>query len=301
MMTAEHVLPVYGYVLLAVSIFLAGRLLANAYLSPLRHYPGPFLASCTRLWNLARVRRYRYTTEQLELHAEYGPVVRIAPNELSIGSPQVVDAVFAPGKGFTKSDWYSVFPPTTPKDIFTELDEKLHAQKKRVAGVPYSMKSMVSLIGATDKTIATLQKRFDGFAKSGEAIDLCEWIHYFTFDFLGEVAFSETFGFLETGSDIDNCIQTIGGGQYYLAAVAQVPWVDRIIRHPIWNLLPFVAQRQDLLVADRALAQVRKRMPFQEGRQQEQQDILHQLIQGHLKNPDRFAVESVEAVAIGAM
>lgn len=45
---AWHTLRMHGVILLALGIVL--RLVYNRYGSPLRKYPGPFLASCTRLW-----------------------------------------------------------------------------------------------------------------------------------------------------------------------------------------------------------------------------------------------------------
>jgi len=284
--------------LLPLSLIIYG--ICNRYLSPLRRYPGPFLASCTRLWNIARVLGWKYNEEQVKLHARYGPIVRIAPDVLSIASPGMAEAIFAPGRGFYKSAWYTVFPPQEPKDIFTELDEKLHARKKRVAGVPYSMKSMLSTVHATDKTIATLIRQLDRIASQSDTIDLGEWIHYFTFDYVGEVVFGRTFGFLEAGSDIEDCIHTIGQGGFYLVAVAQVPWLDAVIRSPIWSYLPWT-QRKDLFVADKALTEVKARMAFGSYQKSRRNDILDQLIEGHLKDPDRLGAESIGAVAIGAM
>ena len=37
-----------------------------------------------------------------------GPVVRVAPNELSFASPNAVRDIFAVGKGFTKTEFYKV-------------------------------------------------------------------------------------------------------------------------------------------------------------------------------------------------
>jgi hypothetical protein len=48
-----------------------------------------------------------------------GPVVRTAPNEVSFGTCNAAKDIFAVGKGFHKTMFYSVFPP---KVRTTELD-----------------------------------------------------------------------------------------------------------------------------------------------------------------------------------
>lgn len=55
----------------------------NLFLHPLRNQPGPSLWACTRLpwcWNQYHGRLHRKIEQ---LHAKHGPVVRVAPDELS--------------------------------------------------------------------------------------------------------------------------------------------------------------------------------------------------------------------------
>ena len=55
----------------------------NLYLSPLAGYPGPKLWAISRLpWNRANMKG-RISWKIRELHDKYGPVVRIAPDEIS--------------------------------------------------------------------------------------------------------------------------------------------------------------------------------------------------------------------------
>ncbi|KAF5978632.1 cytochrome P450 monooxygenase [Fusarium coicis] len=56
------------------------------YLSPLRHYPGPKLWAISRiLWNYVNMKG-RIAWKIRDLHDRYGPVVCIAPDELSYTS-----------------------------------------------------------------------------------------------------------------------------------------------------------------------------------------------------------------------
>jgi len=108
---------------LIASLFaFAVYLVASYFNSPLKQYPGPFLASesqpkesslstrwltCvtefTNLWRLYHHSQRSFHTELDELHKKYGPVVRVAPNVLDIDYPDLIKSVFN-----IKGDWRKV-------------------------------------------------------------------------------------------------------------------------------------------------------------------------------------------------
>ena len=79
------------------------------YLHPLARYPGPFWASLTNLWCTRLSIRGDWPQTLQELHNLYGPVIRIAPNEVSIDSPEAVPKIYGIGKGFVKTGFYTMF------------------------------------------------------------------------------------------------------------------------------------------------------------------------------------------------
>ena len=278
------------------------------YASPLRKYPGPFFASFTRLWKLKSTLSGRTHLDHIELHRKYGPVVRIAPNEVSVASPEAARTLLSAGKRFFKTPFYAVFPPPENPDIFTEIREDIHAQKKRVANVPYSMAAMQQLSPFIDDTIELLAGKMNEHIDSGKGVfDLGAYLHYFAFDVLGEVAFSRSFGFLAEGRDVDNAIKTIDNSQTYNGSVGQIPEVDWLLRrNPLWQFIPWLSTK-NALITRMALEEMARRQPFDkenagllrtgDGRQ----DLMASLIQGHLKDPERFGEGDVFAVAHGAM
>lgn len=301
------------WILVAVALFVT-RAAYKRYASPLRKYPGPLLASFSRLWKVISTARGRTHLEHIELHRKYGPVVRIAPNEVSVALPEVARTLLSAGKGFYKTDFYGVFPPPENPDIFTETREDVHAQKKRVANIPYSMAAMQQLSPFINDTIELFMRKIDehmaahvGSDPAGKVFDLGAYLHYFAFDVLGEVAFSRSFGFLAEGRDVDNAIKTIDQSQAYNGIVGQIPEVDFLLRrNPIRKYIPALST-QNALITRMALEEMANRRPFDkenagllrsgDGRR----DLMASLIQGHLKNPERFAEGDVFAVAHGAM
>ncbi|KAM7195486.1 Pisatin demethylase [Rhypophila sp. PSN 637] len=292
--------------------FLAGslalRILYKRYASPLRKYPGPFLASFSRLWIFISTTRGQTHLDHIELHKKYGRVVRITPNEVSLASPEAARTLLSAGKRFFKTPFYGVFPPPENPDIFTETREDVHAIKKRVANVPYSMAAMQQLTPFIDETIEHLARKINGHIDSnGGIFNLGDFLHYFAFDVLGEVAFSRSFGFLAEGRDVDNAIKTIDNSQTYNGIVGQIPELDKLLRrNPLWQFIPWLSTK-NALITKMALEEMAKRQPFDkdnagllrtgDGRQ----DLMASLIQGHMKDPQRFGQGDVFAVAHGAI
>lgn len=320
--TVSPTRAIVGTVMSAIAahwiLFLVGVLVSRCmykrYASPLRQYPGPFLASFTRLWKVYSTTTGRTHLQHIELHRKYGPIVRIAPNEVSIASPEAARNLLSAGKRFHKTDFYGVFPPPENPDIFTEIREDVHAQKKRVANVPYSMAAMQQLSPFINDTIELFMRRIEDHraaTKNGSnkspIFDLGAYLHYFAFDVLGEVAFSRSFGFLAEGRDVDGAIKTIDNSQAYNGIVGQIPEVDFLLRrNPLWKFIPAL-NTKNALITRMALEEMSNRRPFDkenagllrtgDGRR----DLMASLIQGHLKDPERFSEGDVFAVAHGAI
>jgi cytochrome P450 len=294
---------VYGFLPLILSLALTLHYLRRRYASPLRQYPGPLLASFSRLYQLLSVASGKTQLDMIALHSHYGPIVRIAPNELSFSSPEAARQLLSAGKGFHKTPFYGVFPPPENPDIFTETKEDVHARKKRVANPPYSMAAMQQLTPFIDDTIELLVTKLD---QSVGRVDLGAWLHFFAFDVLGEVAFSRKFGFLDQGIDVGNAIRTIDDSQRYNGIVGQVPELDYLLRrNPLWKFIPALSTK-NAVITKLALAEMDRRKPFEKyrgntGTSIDRKDLLQSLIEGHLKSPDKFAEGDVFAVAHGAM
>lgn len=97
-------------VLFLVATACAVLFLWRRFSSPLWSLPGPcssrFTAWLLR-WHEFRANRTLYIHS---LHLEHGPVVRIAPNEISFTSYEAVKEIYGSlGSGFDKSSFYDLF------------------------------------------------------------------------------------------------------------------------------------------------------------------------------------------------
>ena len=78
-------------------------------LHPLSKFPGPFLAKVSGSWRNTRFWRGSWHDDVLELHRAYGPVVRVAPNELSIVDEKALKLLYGHGTKVLKTSWYSTW------------------------------------------------------------------------------------------------------------------------------------------------------------------------------------------------
>lgn len=89
-----------------ISAAVVSYLVHQRHFHPLAKVPGPYLASLTKLWLAYKTWQGQIHKVHLALHQKYGPIVRIAPNELSFYSLNALKSIYGASNGFEKSDFY---------------------------------------------------------------------------------------------------------------------------------------------------------------------------------------------------
>lgn len=68
----------------------------------LKDIPGPWLASFSNLWKLQAVWKQNMHRENLRVHEDYGDIVRIGPNHVSLADPKSMRAIYGVQNVFPK-------------------------------------------------------------------------------------------------------------------------------------------------------------------------------------------------------
>lgn len=151
------------------------------FLHPLRHIPGPFLASTTRFWIIIVTLQGNMDKVQRRLHEEYGPIVRIAPDEVACADPEAIRTIYSTQKPLTKSEFY---PPWGNKsfskyeDNFSVVDEKMHGQRRRIVNNVYSLSSVLRCEPSMDECVDLFVTRLYQCAGNGKSTNLGEWLQW---------------------------------------------------------------------------------------------------------------------------
>jgi hypothetical protein len=80
----------------------------NRYGRGLSRFNGPFLASFTSLWGMWSIWATADRPPYVDLHRQYGDVVRLSPNKLSFAQPEAIRDIYGPNGLSQKSDLHLV-------------------------------------------------------------------------------------------------------------------------------------------------------------------------------------------------
>ena len=93
----------------------------------------------------------------------------------------------------------------------------------------YSLSNTLKNEPYIDRTITLMEQRLDEVAQNGGPIDLSKWIHFLTWDILGEVTFSKRFGFLDQGKDVGKSIANTFALALYVTTAGYIQWLHALL------------------------------------------------------------------------
>ena len=167
--------------------------------SPLRRIPGPFSSNFTRLPLKAAILKGRQLHYIHYLHQQYGPIVRISPDEVSVSSPADVKEIHRIGSGFLKTEWYQNF--TQGRDgVFSMRDPKRHAQRRKLFARPFSKSALRTSWEpiVNDKVDLAISQIQNELARDG-VCDILKWSTFLATDVSTHLMFGESVGMLQKG------------------------------------------------------------------------------------------------------
>jgi len=197
----------------------------------LRSIPGPFFSSISHLPRLLCVARGHAHFDAINLHKQYGSVVRVGPNHVSFSDPEALSIVYSAYTKFEKSDFYSPFDAKTSDrfvpTVFSVRSEHAHRGIKRPIASAYSMTTLLELEELTDECIGILQDKIETKLdeSNGDSIEMNfgEWLHWYAFDVITSITFSNRLGFIKSESDVEGIIAAVEGRLKYNATIGQWP------------------------------------------------------------------------------
>ena len=135
-----------------------------------------------------------------KLHDEYGPIVRVAPDELSFTNPAAWKDIHL--RGFARPTQYKGKPPGKNADSFITASEADHARFRKILAPAFSDKAIHEqehmICRHVDLLISKLQNAVGKDpARATSIVDMLEWLNYSTFDIIGDFVWGSSFDCLE--------------------------------------------------------------------------------------------------------
>lgn len=176
---------------------LIGYCLYNLFLHPLRHLPGPKLRAMTRIpFTLDALSGFHHQNVA-KLHATYGPIVRSAPNVVSIRHPDATKDSRGHRNAGHQVSKDPVHWAAQAGNILGEPRDQ-HARFRRTLSHAFSASAMLEQEPFIRQYVDKLLTRL--VQQCGGAVDITRWYNYCTFDIVGDLSFGEPFGCLDNAA-----------------------------------------------------------------------------------------------------
>ncbi|KAJ5907895.1 hypothetical protein N7495_000577 [Penicillium taxi] len=233
--------------IVALGLLVVTKLFYHIFLSPLRAFPGPFLAKTTNLWRAYHTYGGRVERKHLELHRKHGHAVQIGPNCVSISDPDLIRTIYSTRNSWKKSDMYRpndvLIQGHRMSNLFNTQDEDWHDKNIRPIRGLWTMTKVLEYEPLIDETLIKfvdkLALRFVDGENAGKVCPMDEWIGFFAWDVTANFSFGRHYGFIDQEKDVDNLITDSTDGLIYFAPVSQIPWVDNFLdKNPIKRIGP---------------------------------------------------------------
>ncbi|KAK8137103.1 hypothetical protein PG984_005043 [Apiospora sp. TS-2023a] len=226
------VLGTLALLALGVLAALAVRVIQLRFLHPLRRFPGPWLRSISQIPTAMDLLQAKQPMVMKKLHEKYGkfytqhkapqlaykltksyhflcsgPIVRLAPNELSFIDADAWEAIFGfqkTGPNFEKSELFiGAVNPLNGSVGISLAPNEIHTRQRKALAAPFTNKALLQqesiLQVHVDKFVAAMKK----MAREGQAVNLANWYTFVTFDMIGDICFAEPFGCLDSAESTE--------------------------------------------------------------------------------------------------
>jgi cytochrome P450 len=170
------------YALPCIALVVLFSIIRSKY-NGLSKIPGPWLASYTKLWRLYDVYKGHAHLTAIRLHRQYGPLVRIAPNVVSVADPREISRIYNIKGDYTKTGFYPIQCVSWKKqpqmNLFSTRDENEHREQRKKVANAYTLEALLKMEPAIDDCSKLLVSKMCGYADRDELVDLGSWLQYY--------------------------------------------------------------------------------------------------------------------------
>lgn len=175
-------------------VYLFASTIWYLYLHPLHRIPGP------KSWIIFPILRQisgicgRFDSDMRRFHRTYGTAVRFGRAEVSFITPEAWKDIYGHGHAQLPKVLTSV---SNTSDIISSNDAD-HSRYRKALSHAFSAKGLQAQEPLVNGYVDKLIERLRGIAESGVPVDMVKWYNLTTFDVIGDLAFGEPFGGLES-------------------------------------------------------------------------------------------------------
>ncbi|KLO15623.1 high nitrogen upregulated cytochrome P450 monooxygenase 2 [Schizopora paradoxa] len=196
---------------------------------PLYRYPGPLVARLSKFWMMHITAGSKMNEYIKSLHDRYGPYVRIGPNEISCVDMDAMQDIFGPS-GMPKGPiWDARGNPDKARMLVALRDFHEHSRQRKPWNRAFSTSAVKDYEPIVAKRVRQLADTLENtFCNSKVGVDITQWFGYFSFDFMGDMAFGGGFE-LMNDADKEGIWKRMEARVKNLAPLMHIPWATRLL------------------------------------------------------------------------
>ena len=154
-----------------------------------------------------------------DIHNRYGPVVRIAPNELTVVDPSAWGDIYLHRSDLHKDPVNQIQPLNGVHSLFS-ADDAAHSRQRKLLGRAFSAKALREQEPLIESHINLLiEKLRTSSAETAGMVDIVKWYNHTSLDMMWHLTFGESLSCLES-DDYHPAVQSLlqGMKMAYLSA-----------------------------------------------------------------------------------
>ncbi|KAK4442703.1 Cytochrome P450 monooxygenase abl2 [Podospora aff. communis PSN243] len=187
----------------AIILSVAALIIRRYFFHPLSKYPGPFWSAVSDVPVAASLLTGKNHIHLKQLHDKYGPVVRVAPNELSFCSPQAYEDIY----GFRSYDepmekdpiWIGALMTMNGEVGISYAPRDVHARQRRAFSHPLSNSSIMQQEPLIQEHMHRLIARLGDLEAAGKPANFTDWYSFTSLDVISDLYVGTPFGCLTSG------------------------------------------------------------------------------------------------------
>lgn len=177
--------------IVVILIYPISQAVYNLWFHPLAKHPGPKPWAASRIPFVYNLLSGTLIRRQRQLHEQYGPVIRIAPDEISFATEDAWQDIYAWRAGHKRALRDPAFsqPPEGQADnLITTSNIKFHARVRGLMSHSFTedaLRDQATLIeGHADMFIEQLRRQAVAAKSTGKGalVNWTEWVNFFTMD-----------------------------------------------------------------------------------------------------------------------
>ncbi|KAI0911296.1 cytochrome P450 [Ustulina deusta] len=175
-------------------LYFIGGALYRLYFSPLARFPGPKIAAITFWYGFYydAICKGQYIWKIEQMHAKYGPVVRINPDEIHVNDPNFYSVLYAGARENREKVFKNTRQFGMPDSILFSVPQKLHRMRRAILNPFFSKASVYKLEPVIQDKVDQMLERMQQFRVSRQPIPLFEMFAAYSNDVVMEYAFARS-------------------------------------------------------------------------------------------------------------